>query len=380
MKKIAVYLGAAPEWGGSFQYARALVKGLASLPPGTAEVRCYCENPVWRSYLEKFGFAHETTARGKPFLIARLLRSLHKRIRRERFAAFSDANRRISAWRPDLLVSGQPDYFPLPGKCRQIAPIHDLMHIHERGFPEVGSKGEIRKRDGVFSGIVRHCDVILVDSRLGGEHVLSSYPAKAEQIRVLPYSAAESLLLAEPRRPEGVDGSGKFMFYPAQFWEHKNHVRMAEAMAIARRECPDLRCVFTGSTKYGGYRLFRRKCGELGLDGAATVLGYVGEGEISWLYRRARCLFLPTFFGPTNIPPLEAMALGCPVAASRVYAMPEQCGDAAIYFNPLDVREMADVMVRLWRDDELCSESREKGGRRSHEWNEKKMAEMFGEI
>lgn len=377
MKKIAAYYNVMPEWGGAFQYALTLTKALASLPPETAEIRCYCENSVWHPHLEKLGLAYEAIERTRLIFIARLARSLNKRLWPDRFVASSNANRRISAWRPDLLVSVHSNYFLLPKNCRQIAPIHDLMHIHERRFPEVGKRGEIKNRERIFLGIVRHCNVILVDSRLGGEHVLASYPARPDQIMVLPYAASESLLLAEPRCPKEADLPQKFMFYPAQFWEHKNHVRVAEAMAVARRECPDLHCVFTGSMKYSGYETFRRKISELEIDAAVTVLGYVGEEEISWLYRHARCLFMPTFFGPTNIPPLEAMALGCPVAVSGVYAMPEQCGDAALYFHPESVPEMAAVMVRLWRDDALCAGLREKGLKRSGEWKEKQMIEKF---
>jgi len=50
-------------------------------------------------------------------------------------------------------------------------------------------------------------------------------------------------------------------------------------------------------------------------------------------------MIMPTFFGPTNIPPLEAIAVGCPVAVSNIYGMPHQLGDAALYFNPTRVEK-----------------------------------------
>ena len=74
---------------------------------------------------------------------------------------------------------------------------------------------------------------------------------------------------------------------------------------------------------------------------------------------------MPTYFGPTNIPPLEAMALGCPVAVSGIYGMREQCGDAVLYFNPADSHDIAQAMTRLWTDDALCATLVEKGKARS---------------
>ena len=77
---------------------------------------------------------------------------------------------------------------------------------------------------------------------------------------------------------------------------------------------------------------------------------------------------MPTFFGPTNIPPLEAFFLGCPVAVSRIYGMPEQVGDAALLFDPTSVEEMAACMSLLWTDDNVCRRLAVKGRKRASEW------------
>jgi glycosyltransferase involved in cell wall biosynthesis len=384
MKKIAVYLGVAPEGGGAFQYALILLKALAGMPADEAEVCCFYRNSVWLTYVENFGFA--SVAVNRPGRIERLRRSALKRIARLRFGRqdvrqqkYTDANVQIAAWEPDIVISAQSDYFIMPETVRQLAPIHDLMHIYESRFPEVGTPEEIAGRNRLFAGIARYCTIILVDSTLGGEHVLRNFPARPEQIRVMPFVASESLLTATMQRPD-MDFPAKFMLYPAQFWEHKNHVRLLQAMAVIKPQCPDLHCVFCGSTRYSGYAIFMRKVAELDLGDAVTVLGYVSEAEVAWLYRNARCLFMPTFFGPTNIPPLEAMALGCPVAVSDVYAMREQCGDAALYFNPKSVQEMAKVMHILWGDDILCDELREKGFMKYVLWNERNVINYLCEL
>ncbi|MDR2800246.1 MAG: glycosyltransferase family 4 protein [Desulfovibrio sp.] len=381
MKKIAVYLEAVPEWGGAFQYAMTLLGALAALPPGVAEIRCFHKNEGWRPHIETLGLQGRILNRSTG--LRRLRRSLIKRLaflaRNPYYLrkAHTDANAQIAEWNPDLLVCAQSDFFLLPRSVGQIAPVHDLMHIYESGFPEVGNAKEKADRNRLFTGMAENCAALLVDSKLGGEQVLANFAAKPGQIRELPYAAAESLLRAEPRplAQEGVPDA--FMFYPAQFWEHKNHAGMACALAEARKKHPDLHCVFSGSTGYSGYGPFRRKVAELGLEGAVTVAGYVDEGEMAWLYRKARCLFMPTFFGPTNIPPLEAMALGCPAAVSGIYAMPWQCGDAALYFDPGSIPDMARAMERIWADEGLRARLREKGLERHGRWTEKEMRGRF---
>ena len=91
-------------------------------------------------------------------------------------------------------------------------------------------------------------------------------------------------------------------------------------------------------------------------------------------------MMMPTFFGPTNIPPLEAFACGCPTAVSNIYGMPEQVGEAAILFNPLSVDEIANAMERLWIDDDLCSNLISKGYEKTKTWSQKQFAERLYDI
>ena len=83
-------------------------------------------------------------------------------------------------------------------------------------------------------------------------------------------------------------------------------------------------------------------------------LGLVSREELAGLYRRAACLVFPSLHEGFGLPVLEAMASGCPVAASSVGALPEVCGDAAILFDPEDVHAMENaVREALSRADEL---------------------------
>ncbi len=145
----------------------------------------------------------------------------------------------------------------------------------------------------------------------------------------------------------------KFILYPAQFWAHKNHKRLIGAPAAIREGVPDIHLVFTGSKSHA-YEGVKNHARRLGMSDRITFAGYVPAEDIVGFYRRARAMVMPTFFGPTNSPPLEAFACGCPAAVSNVYGMPEQADGAALLFDPNSMEQMASVMERLWVDDELC--------------------------
>jgi glycosyltransferase involved in cell wall biosynthesis len=94
----------------------------------------------------------------------------------------------------------------------------------------------------------------------------------------------------------------------------------------------------------------------LELTSQVHVPGFVAKAEICAFYRNAMCLLYPSFFGPDNIPPLEAFAFNCPVVAARVAGAEEQLGDAALFFDPRDPVEMVRAILTLHRDGELRAE------------------------
>ena len=125
-----------------------------------------------------------------------------------------------------------------------------------------------------------------------------------------------------------------FLLYPANWWAHKNHELLLQAFALVRRERPELRLVLTGSDHPAALP-----------DGVAS-LGRVPDEQLVDLYRSASALVFPSLYEGFGLPALEAMACGCPVAVSRVAALPEVCGDAAVYFDPTSVEDIARGIAR----------------------------------
>jgi glycosyltransferase involved in cell wall biosynthesis len=159
-----------------------------------------------------------------------------------------------------------------------------------------------------------------------------------------------------------------YFFYPAQFWPHKNHFALLKALKILDEKYHiDVALVLTGSDKgNAGYVASLIK--ELGLRNKVHILGFIPQVDLACLYQFALALVFPSYFGPDNLPPLEAFALGCPVIASDVPGASEQLGEAALLVKPNDINHIALAMKRVYEDADLRHELAQKGLARGKAW------------
>jgi hypothetical protein len=184
-------------------------------------------------------------------------------------------------------------------------------------------------------------------------------------VEVIPFPVAETPTVVcedssfSVREKYGIQND--FFIYPAQFWPHKNHVNLLHALAIIKSKDPSVpNLILTGSDK-GNWNYVETKARDLGVDKYVRYLGFVPKDDLDCLYQQAMALVFPTFFGPDNLPPLEAFANGCPVIASNVSGSEEQLGDAIISFNPSKPEELAEAMLRVFHDVSLRTTLRQRG-------------------
>jgi len=372
MKKIGVFLSAGPEDGGMFQYSLAMLSALVALPADEYSLLVAYADPQWREHIPRCVPAAYSVRLGRlglwlalaPALLPASCPRWGRALMRFPGGADPFFRERCALWvfpRQDAWSA----WFPPP----VLASVHDLMHRYEPHFPETSSRGRSHYRDAYLRRLCRRANGILVDSEMGKRQVQESYGTPAGKLFVLPY--IPPAYLSQPDRDADFEKKyclpPKYVFYPAQFWQHKNHVRLINAIAELRPHHPDICLVLAGS-KNNGYGAARREVARLGLERHVQFAGYVPEGDMAEFYRRARGLVLPTLFGPTNIPPIEAFALGCPVAVSGIYGMPEQVGDAGLLFDPHSVADMASAIGKLWADDDLCQTLRARGKARAAAW------------
>ena len=121
---------------------------------------------------------------------------------------------------------------------------------------------------------------------------------------------------------------------------------------------------FSGSDQ-GNQPYLRALVEKLGLGGQVHFLGFVQREELIGLYRHARALAYVSLFGPENLPPIEAFALGCPVLAARVPGAEEQLGDAALLVEATDPDALAAALLRLIQEPDLRAQLRDRGRSRA---------------
>jgi len=140
---------------------------------------------------------------------------------------------------------------------------------------------------------------------------------------------------------------------------HKNIKRLIQAYAKLNLQEP---LILVGSNKMRTIdtELFE-VIKKLNLENKIRWLGYVKDGDLPSLYSSASLFIFPSLYEGFGHPPLEAMACGCPVLASRNASIPEVCADAAEYFNPIDSQELADKILFLLQHEAKREELRKKG-------------------
>ena len=90
-----------------------------------------------------------------------------------------------------------------------------------------------------------------------------------------------------------------------------------------------------------------RRAGRLGLNGKVTFTGFIDDAALVELYQKARCLFFPSLYEGFGLPILEGLACGLPVACANTSSLPEVGGEWAVYFDPLNIEEMADSLYQV---------------------------------
>lgn len=115
-------------------------------------------------------------------------------------------------------------------------------------------------------------------------------------------------------------------------------------------------------------------------DSSIIFTGYISDEQLVNLYQQALFFAYPSYFEGFGIPPLEAMACGCPTLVSDTTSLPEVCGDASVYVDPYDISSIRDGLVKLYSDESLRKTLVEKGRARVEHFNWQQSAEKLAGI
>ncbi|ADH85080.1 glycosyltransferase family 4 protein [Desulfurivibrio alkaliphilus] len=386
MKKIGIFLEVPPHFGGTFQYTQTMLDAVAALPRDRFTVVAGYVDTVWRDYLEPYTSVKKIhiprgfwgRALGLAWLLLRLPMGPWRRL----CPWFHPMAKAMLKEQCDLWIFPAQDARSFQMPVPALVTVLDVAHLYDgQRFPEAASRWELLYRIPLYANICRWAKGVIVLSPIDKQQVMESFHLAEERIHIMPMVVPRYIEVAKtpPDFELRYQLPAKYLFYPAQFWEHKNHKKMLRALATLKPELPDLKLVLVGSPK-NAWDSVLQLIKELDLAEHVLILGYVPDADMPELYRRARALIYASCYGPTNLPPLEAMALGCPMALAKVTCMPDRVGDAALVFHQDSVAEMADCIRRLWTDDGLCADLSERGKARAAQWKQPQFNQRLEEI
>ena len=245
-------------------------------------------------------------------------------------------------------------------RLNYIITVWDLCHRDDPEFPEVRENWQLERRDKKFQSILPGATAVFVDSELGKKNVAHLYGIDQRRVHVMAFQAAagaRALSQAEPRSSinvrEKYNLKVPYVIYPAQFWAHKNHIYLLEGLRALQRDYGlSIGAIFSGGDQ-GNLAYVQSYVRKLNLVDQVRFVGFVGNEEMPALYRQSIALVMPSYFGPTNLPPLEAFELGVPVLYADKPGLRDQVGDAALLMDLTDPGSMARHLAKLVRDEEL---------------------------
>ncbi|EFK05562.1 glycosyltransferase, group 1 family protein [delta proteobacterium NaphS2] len=245
-----------------------------------------------------------------------------------------------------------------------VSVIHDLQH---RELPHFFSPHEIGLRDNFIADLKRKADRIICVSEHVRKTVLKHLETSPAITHTVPTSIQTRLSRPEMKkqtaclRTLGIH-QRPYMFYPANFWPHKNHAMLLTAYGMFLSRHPDspIDLVFTGALD-GREEMIKHAVIKMGLEKRVHFLGFVPHHELEAVWYGCEFLIFPSLYEGFGIPVLEAMSIGKPVLCSNLTALPEVAGDAAVYFDPRKPEEMVYCIEEIARNAPLKKALVDKG-------------------
>ena len=265
-------------------------------------------------------------------------------------------------------------------KINYITTVWDLAHRDTPEFPEVRTFRKFEGLEILYTQSLKKSIGIITDSNKGKINIIKRYGIDKNRVYAVSYLPSQNAIntnIVDVKKKYCIGDN--YIYYPAQFWSHKNHIYILDAIKLLLKDNINLKAVFSGSNQ-GNLNYVLEYAKNIGVRNHIEYLGYVPGEDIYSLYKQALALVMPTYFGPTNIPPLEAFSIGVPVIYSDLPDLKEQVGDAALLCDLNNPESLANHIKSLLQSNNLRSSLIEKGQKRLKELQEVNIVKVVENI
>ena len=255
----------------------------------------------------------------------------------------------------DLIIA--PSYSPLLFICspKFVFTLHDLQELY---YPNFLRKEVKLWRIFMYKRLTKLAYKIITESHHVKKDITKIYKNTEDKVHVIespPYFKNEEIKKSPFNFP--------YIFFPAQFWKHKNHIRVIMAFKKVKKIDREIKLVLTGS-KSREFKKIEKKVFDLNLENDVIFQGPINQTEMSTYFSNAKLIIVPTLYESISIPVFEAFKYQVPVCSSGIYAIKGQVGDAGIFFNPEDITSIYKAIKIGLSDKKLRIKCVENGKRR----------------
>ena len=367
--------------GGGFQYITSLIEGLRQY--SDFKIIVYYDDPLFSERC--------VNSPNLEFRFIKKKSGATKKIKNA-IAMFLGMRLPFEYWdvseygeKPDLLISQES----LIGFYTGIPCIGFIGDVSYRHFPNLSEYPFKHRfiRNVATKRLAEKSVFTVVDSQQGKKDLINFYQTNPDKLVPIPLCAPPHIYKYQNMSEGEISTTlnkynlpPEFIYYPAQFWEHKNHIRLIKALhLLSERHGKEIPAVFVGSaweSHAGVINLIK----ELGMEEQVSCLGYLPERDIVALYKKATALVFASFADYTAIPIVEAMVLGTPVVCSNSFSMPEQVGDSGLLFDPFNVENMAEKIHKIWTDEGLRRTLIAKGHKKALQYSISNFAQQWRSV
>lgn len=235
--------------------------------------------------------------------------------------------------------------------------IPDFQHHY---LPEMFSQADIANRNKIYSNISERSDVVILSSLDSCNHFLRFAPEHAKKMRVLPFVAQPDICSSQEVTRHTIekkfDFCGKFFYMPNQFWKHKNHLVVFEAVRLLKQKGLQIRLLCSGYAadyrNHGHYKQLIEFVSQNNLSDQVRFLGMISRCDLIWLIRNSIAVINPSLFEGWSTTVEEAKSIGKSVILSDIQVHREQNPAQSMYFDPRDPNGLADLLFTSWNGSE----------------------------
>lgn len=253
----------------------------------------------------------------------------------------------------------------LPKKTKLVITLHDLAFLD---FPKQYSSFFQKYYAFLIPKNVRRAEHILTISNFSKKRIVQEYPSVTNKISVIHHGTSSHFVPSNQQKSD-------YVLYVGTMNRIKNFQVLLEMFLTSTLKNINLKMILPNTSTFSEDLYINTLIQKAKVSANIDIINYVNQEELKRYYQNAKLFLFPSFHESFGFPPLEAMACGTPVIVSNAAALPEVCGDAALYVNPHSMNDIKEKTIMLLEDKTLQKKMIQKGLERSAQFTWSKAAQ-----